>query len=284
MEKQLELDSARHGLADLRFDNSFVRALPADPSDGKPGPPGTWRVLLARDAHHGARAAPARLLAEVAALLGLSEASCQSEELRRGVLRQSPAARAWSPTRLATAATSSATGPGSWATAAPSRSARSSTHAVERWELQLKGAGPDAVLAHGRRPRRAALVAARVPVQRGHAPPGRADHARAQPRGHRRAGGARHALRRQSRDPSRARWCAAWRPRSCASATSSSSPRATSTTLLRALADYTHDARTTPSSATPSPEAYTCAWLDEVCRRTADDGRRTGCASASCTA
>jgi hypothetical protein len=44
-----------------------------------------------------------------------------------------------------------------------------------------EGRGPDPVLARGRRPRRAAIVAPRVPLQRGDAPPRRADDARAEP-------------------------------------------------------------------------------------------------------
>ena len=61
-----------------------------------------------------------------------------------------------------------------------------------------QGGRKDAVFAHGRRPRGAALLGARVHVQRGHASPRRADHAGAEPRGHRGIGGARHVLRRPS--------------------------------------------------------------------------------------
>ncbi len=62
-----------------------------------------------------------------------------------------------------------------------------------------EGRRADAVFAQRRWPRGAALVGARVPVQRGDASPGRADHARAVPGRHRRAGGARHVLRRPRR-------------------------------------------------------------------------------------
>ena len=47
------------------------------------------------------------------------------------------------------------------------------------WEMQLKGAGADALLPLRRRPRRAALDAARVPVFRSHGRAGHPDHARA---------------------------------------------------------------------------------------------------------
>ena len=52
-----------------------------------------------------------------------------------------------SPTPPITAGISSGTGPASSATAARSPWAKSSTRAGERWELQLKGAGPHALLA-----------------------------------------------------------------------------------------------------------------------------------------
>ena len=68
----------------------------------------------------------------------------------------------------------------------------------ERYDIQLKGAGPNAVFAHRRRPRGAALVGARVHVQRSDALSRRADDARAEPRRDRRNRHPRHVLRRQS--------------------------------------------------------------------------------------
>ena len=111
-----------------------------------------------------------------------------------------------------------------------------------------QGRRPDAVLAHRRRPRRAALVGARVPVQRGDAPPRRADHARAEP-------GRRPARRwcatcstTATRSPSRARSCAASRRRSCASATSSCPPSRGDVATARA-ARRLHDPHATSRSS-----------------------------------
>ena len=230
-------------------------------------------------------AAP-RLIAyspEVAALAWPRCDRCRIAGLRAGVRRQCARSTACSPTRRTTAATSSATGPASSATAAPSPWARSSTPAGERWELQLKGAGPTPYSRTRRRSRRAALVGARVPVQRGDASPGRADHPRAEPGGHRRAGRARHVLRRSSARPSRARSSAVWRLRSSASATSSCRPRAATSALLDAACRL-HD---------PSAISRSCARGERAKRSTRTGSRRcasaprawsrTGCASASCT-
>ncbi len=96
----------------------------------------------------------------------------------------------------------------------------------ERWELQLKGAGPTPYsrFADGRAVLRSSLREflcseamhhLGVPTTRALSLVGTGE-----------TGGARHVLRRQSRDPSRARWCAGWRRPSSASATSRSSPRA----------------------------------------------------------
>ena len=68
--------------------------------------------------------------------------------------------------------------------------------AGQRWELQLKGAGRDALLPLGRRARRPPLVHPRVSLQRGDGAPRRSDDARAEPGGDRRPGRARHVLRR----------------------------------------------------------------------------------------
>ena len=105
-----------------------------------------------------------------------------------------------------------------------------STRDGERWELQLKGAGrtPYSRTADGRAVLRSSLREFLCSEAMHHlgVPTTRALSLV----GDRRAGGARHVLRRQSARPSRARWCAASRRRSCASATSRSSPRAASTT------------------------------------------------------
>lgn len=93
--------------------------------------------------------------------------------------------------------------------------------AAGRWPRHLAGRGDRAgrrtpgaaaqgrrayaVLALRRRPRGAALLDPRVPVQRGHAPPGHPHHARAQPGRHRRGGGAGHVLRRPSAPGTRCR-------------------------------------------------------------------------------
>ena len=103
---------------------------------------------------------------------------------------------ACSPTPRATAATSSATGRA--ARRRPRHHAgRDHRHRRHAPGAAAQGRRPHAVLAHRRRPRGAALVAARVRVQRGDALPRRADDARAEPRRHRRAGDPRHVLRRQ---------------------------------------------------------------------------------------
>ena len=267
----------------LRFDNSFVRSLPADPIEG----PQARQVRGACFSFVSPTAVrEPRLVAvsrEVAELLGLSANECAAPEFAAGVRRQCSSCRHASRTPRATAATSSATGPGSSATGARSRSARSSTRGGERWELQLKGAGPRPYSRTRRRPRGAALVAARVPVQRGDASPRRADDARADPGRHRRIGRARHALRRPSARPSRARWSAASRRRSCASATSRSAPRATTSTLLRS-SSTSRIARALPASCGAHGDALTSRACSPRSAAHRDGWSPTGCASASCTA
>ncbi len=92
------------------------------------------------------------------------------------------------------------------------RPGRSRSMAASASEVQFKGAGPHAVFAHGRRPRRTALVDPRVPLLGGDAPPRHPDDARAVCRSARPAG----ARARRSRRPPSSR---AWRRASCASAT-----------------------------------------------------------------
>ena len=135
-----------------------------------------------------------------------------------------------------------------------------------------EGRRAHAVFAHRRRPRGAALVGPRVPVQRGDASSRRADHARAEPGGDRRGGRARHVLRRPPAAPSRARSCAASRRRSCASATSSCLRRASDVPLLKQLDRLHHPARFSRSSASrdaASRERLRAHWFAQVCERTA---------------
>ena len=141
-----------------------------------------------------------RLLAysrEVAELLGLSARACESAEFAE-VFAGNRVAAGMEPYAACYGGHQFGTGRGSSATAARSRSAKSSMRRGERWELQLKGAGPTPYsrTADGRAVR--ALVGARVPLQRGDAPPRRADHARAEPGRDGRRGGPRHVLRRAS--------------------------------------------------------------------------------------
>ena len=172
----------------FRFDNRFVRELPGDPETARASPGARRAVVARRSRRRSPRRACSRIRREVAALLGLDADDIASPSVRRGVRRQRAAAGHGSPTPPATAATSSATGPASSATAARSPSARCVNAARRALGAAAQGRGPDAVLAQRRRPRGAALVDPRVPLQRGHAPPRRADHARAEPGRHRRAG------------------------------------------------------------------------------------------------
>jgi serine/tyrosine/threonine adenylyltransferase len=132
-----------------------------------------------------------------------------------------------------------------------------------------------------RRPRRAALVAARVPLQRGHAPPRRADHARAEPGGHRRAGGARHVLRRHPRPEPGAVVCRV-APSFIRFGNFELPPRAARSSCCAQLADFTI-AATSRTRLDASLRPPTRALVREVCERTAR-WSRTGCGSASCTA
>jgi hypothetical protein len=134
-----------------------------------------------------------------------------------------------------------------------------------------EGRRPDAVLAPRRRPRRAALVGARVPVQRGDASPRGADDARAEPRRHRRRGRARHVLRRQSASASRARSCVGWRRRSSGSAISSCRPRAAITAAAR-TARRLHDPARFSRTRRGCRGRQTCTagpLVRTVCERTA---------------
>ena len=216
-------------MRDLTFDNTFVRD-----AAGRSGARATSRGRCRHAAYSRVEPTPVaaptaarRGRDEVGELLGLDAAARRAPDSRRRCSPATACCRACSRTPRATAGTSSATGPASSATAARSRSARSSARDGAALGAAAQGRGADAVLAHRRRPRGAALVGARVPVQRGDAPPRRADHARARASSATgETGRARHVLRRPSRSPSRARSSAASRRRSCASATSRSSPRA----------------------------------------------------------
>ena len=130
-------------LQTLRFDNAFVRELPADPEAGPRRRQVHGALLFARRADAGGGAAAARATRARSRRCSASiAADIAIAGVRAGLRRQRACSTAWSRTPRATAATSSATGPASSATAARSRSARSINARGERWELQLKGAGP----------------------------------------------------------------------------------------------------------------------------------------------
>ena len=213
-------------------------SCPADPVRDQRAAPGGERLLHARRADAGRGAAAARLVRALGEYLGIARPGERHRTGARGARPATACCRACSRTPRATAATSSATGRGSSATAAPSRSARSSPRDGSAPGAAAQGRRHDALLAHRRRPRGAALVAARVRVQRGDARPRRADHARAEPRRHRRAGDPRHVLRR----PSGARARRGGVPRRAVVRALRQFPdprRATaSSTLLKRLADY----------------------------------------------
>ena len=185
----------------LAFDNSFVRSLPADPvlvnrprqvqnacyTRVEPTPVAAPRLLGWSD--------------DLGRQLGIERPARRRRSAGRGARAATACCRACSPTRRATAATSSATGPGSWATAAPSRWAKLIAADGTRQELQLKGAGrtPYSRTADGRAVLRSSLrefLCSEAMHWLG-VPTTRALSLVA----HRRAGGARHVLRRQSARP-----------------------------------------------------------------------------------
>ena len=212
--------SLRHTIRDpMKFEASFVAELPADPVRGQCAAPGRRRELHARGPDAGGGAAPARLVAARSAeYLGHGQAArgrrargqprAAGHAALRGALRRPPVRPL-----------------GRAARRRPRHHARRDhRHRRHAPGAAAQGRRPHALLAHRRRPRGAALLAARVRLQRGDALPRRADHARAVPGRHRRAGDPRHVLRRATRRPSPAPSSAASRPPSCASATSRSTP------------------------------------------------------------
>ena len=167
-------------LADLRFETRSCASCRATPCSTNVPRQVRNAVLLARRPDAGERAAAP----------GWSDAVARCSALRvrpatgaavEGHWPATACCRACSPTPPATAGTSSATGPASSATGARSRSARSSLATATAASCSSR-ARADAVLPPRRRAGGAALVRARVPVQRGDALPRRADHARAEPR------------------------------------------------------------------------------------------------------
>ena len=204
----------------LRFDNRSCASCPAIRKPGRGGGRCTARCISRVEP---TPVAAPRLIAysrEVAALLGIDDADIASPEFAQ-VFGGNALLDGMEPY----AANYGGHQFGNWAGQLGDGRAITLGEVDQRARRALgaaaEGRGPDAVFAHRRRPRGAALVGPRVPVQRGDASPRRADHARAQPGRDRRAGRARHVLRRPSRAPSRARSCAASRRRSSASATSS---------------------------------------------------------------
>ena len=146
-----------------------------------------------------------------------------------------------------------------------------------------QGRRPDALLAQRRRPRGAALVDPRVPLQRGDAPPRRADDARAEPGGDRRAGRARHVLRRPPALEPGAIVCRV--APSFIRFGNFELPARAATSRCSSSWSTSRSAATSPSSRRPAPPTGACApnGSREVCERTARMVA-TGCASASCTA
>ncbi len=183
----------------LNFDNAFVRDLPGDPEAG----PGPRQVEGALYSHVAPTPVPApQLLAharEVATLLDLRPTRPEQRSVRAGVRWQRPAGGhaavgqqlRWPPVRAM----------GRPAGRRPRDLAgRGGQRPRPALGTAAEGGRPHAVLARGRRARGAALVDPRVPVQRGDAPPGRADHARVEPGRYRARRGARHVLRRPPAD------------------------------------------------------------------------------------
>ena len=111
-------------LDELTFDNRFTRELPGDPE------PANFRRQVTGACY--SRVTPVQVRAprlvahsrEMAAELGLSDRFVASEEFPRIFAGNAVTSRAWTPSRCATAATSSAPGPASSGTDAPSTSER----------------------------------------------------------------------------------------------------------------------------------------------------------------
>ncbi len=167
----------------LRFDNRFARELPADPSHRARAAAGrAARCTRASSPHPSPRprCSPGRRSARRCS--GYDEADVRSSPLH---------ARSWPATRLlegmaavsppTTAATSSGNGPGQLGDGRAITLGEVVNARRRALGAAAEGRGPDALFAHRRRARGAALVDPRVPVQRGDAPPRRADHPRAVP-------------------------------------------------------------------------------------------------------
>ena len=253
----------------VTFDNSFVRELPGDPSDEPRRARCAARATRACQPDAGrARRACSRGRDEVGGLLGL--------ERPRPTTACSPrcsAATACCPGMQPYAACYGGHQFGNWAGQLGDGRAITLGEVIDARRQALgaaaEGRGPDAVLAHAPTVARccarrcASSCAARRCTTSACRP-----RARCRLVAHRRAGGARHVLRRPPASPSPARSCAASRRRSCASATSRSSPRAASSTLLQQLADYVI-AHALPRARRAVARRSYARWFDEVCRRTA---------------
>ena len=230
-----------------RFDNAFIRDLPGDPETG----PRIRQVHAALWSSVAPEAVPrpaaGRVFARNGGAARIQRRGRGIARIRAGVRRQRACSPACSRSRRTTAGTSSAIGPGSSATAARSRWAKWSTRRGERWELQLKGAGPTPYsrTADGRAVLRSSIREFLCSEAMHHlgVPTTRALSLV----GDRRARWCATCSTTAIRATSRARSSAASRPRSSASATSSCRRRAARSTLLRQLVDFTHPRATFPS-------------------------------------
>ena len=184
-------------MLDFRFDNAFLRELPGDPEKGPARSSGRGGVVVARGTRSRRGAEAAGVFARDGAASGLSDAEVLSPEFAQ-VFGGNALLAGMEPYR-GQLRRSSVRPLGRTTGRRPrDHAGRSDQRGGRALGAAAQGRGPDAVFAHRRRPRGAALVDPRVPVQRSHAPSRRADHARPEPGRHRRAGGPRHVLRRPS--------------------------------------------------------------------------------------
>ena len=128
-------------LAGLRFDNAFVRELPADPNRGNASPAGARRAALARRSHAGRGAAPDRVFARDGAAPRHRRSRYRFTPVRRRSSAATRSSRACSRTPRTTAVTSSAHWAGQLGDGRAITLGEIVNAAGERWELQLKGAG-----------------------------------------------------------------------------------------------------------------------------------------------
>ena len=233
-------DDAQPGPFDsLDWTNAFTVELPADPSDENRSRP------VADVAYSRVRPTPVaapRLLAysrEVAEALGLDVDPARSRRVRRRCSPATGCRGAWTRTRPATAATSSATGPGQLGDGRAITLGEVVDADGERRTLQLKGAGPTPYsrTADGRAVLRSSVREFLCSEAMHHlgVPTTRALSLVRSPATRSCATCSTTATPRPSPAPS----CAASRRRSSASATSRSSRRAASIDLLRTLVDFT---------------------------------------------